>query len=149
MTVEVTKTHFRIIQLAAEEFDSDPTLTTWRDPHDAFIALRYGPERDSIYLYELGPAIAIFSGQLQEQPFPRQSLWMMAHYMEAQLQVNRHKGNWRKEHHEFLQREMERNSETLKYELSKEDKDKHEITIRCANIANYAMMIADNEGAPL
>ncbi|MFD2705483.1 hypothetical protein [Salibacterium lacus] len=73
----------------------------------------------------------------------------MAHNMEAQLQVNEHKGNWRKEHHEFLQREMERNAEVLKYELAKDDVDRHEITIRCANIANFAMMIADNEGASL
>lgn len=146
MSKQITKTHLRFLQDAKKSFEEFPQRETYRDEKQGLIALRMGVDRDCIDVYELGVDIANFVQQLDPCPKPRKEIMAFAYWMEGQLKVNEHKGGWSKEHHEFLSRQLFRNLSMLDKDLSKEDQDKYEITLRCANIANFAMMIADNYG---
>jgi hypothetical protein len=149
MVQQITNSHLDFVQEAKEAFQSDPGLYTWRNENETLIALRYGMDRDCVLVYELGECIANFVQQTTPAPDPRKEVILFSHDMEAQLKVNEHKGGWSNSSDSFLYRQLERNLAVLDHELAKDDRDKHEITIRCANIANYAMMIADNEGEHL
>ncbi|MFP3338823.1 hypothetical protein R0J91_12630, partial [Micrococcus sp. SIMBA_131] len=99
-------------------------------------------------IYELGDKVANFVQQMKPNPKPRKEVMQFAHVMENQLLANEHKGRWEKEHWCDLASDLERNVLTLRKELMKKGIDCNilEVTKRCANIANYAMMIAGNEG---
>jgi hypothetical protein len=58
--------------------------------------------------------------------------------MEKQLRANEHKGGWENETFEWLYSEMKKNVTVLAVAQSPEEKIR-----RAANIANFAMMIAD------
>ncbi|WP_191557324.1 hypothetical protein [Metabacillus idriensis] len=147
MSKQITPIHLAFIQEAKEAFESSSTLETYSNKDDyEYIALRFGADRDCIMVYELGDAVANFVQQMDPKPGPRIEVRQFAYEMEEQLKVNDHKRGWSKEHHEFLSREIGRNHELLRMALLSEDHDKFEITKRCANIANFAMMIADNYG---
>ncbi|MEK4149042.1 hypothetical protein NST02_18425 [Robertmurraya sp. FSL W8-0741] len=144
---QITKRHLDFVQEAKEAFEARPLLETYHG-HD-LIALRMGVDRDCINVYELGDEIANFVQQMEPNPKPRKVVSEFAHDMDKQLKVNDHKGGWNDEEHHFLSAQLAKNMFALNHELKKLNKDKHEITIRCANIANFAMMIADNEGEHL
>lgn len=131
---------------AKEAFEDNPLLETYRNEDDTLIALRMGIDRDCVDVYEIDSHIANFVRQLDPARLPRGEVRMLSFEMERQLGINERKGHWRREHWEFLKRELNRNCHTLAIQLMKEDHDKDEITKRCANIANFAMMIADNYG---
>ena len=147
MAQQITNQHLNFVEKAKEAFQNNPLLETYRDhPQNEMIALRMGVDRDCVLVFELGEEVANFVQQMDPQPGPRKEVREFAHAMEIMLATNEHKGHWRREHHEFLLRELGKNAVRLEKELAKEDHDKYEITIRCANMANFAMMIADNHG---
>ncbi|WP_226677252.1 hypothetical protein [Mesobacillus jeotgali] len=147
--IQITKRHLEFVEATRDIFSEDPIRETRRNGDDTLIALRMGMDRDCVEVWELGGKIANFVQQMEPCPKPRKAVQEFAHDMEKQLKVNDHKGGWGREHHEYLRNQMGKNYAKLVEELCKEDKDKYEITIRCANIANFAMMIADNEGEHL
>ncbi len=67
-----------------------------------------------------------------------------AEEMEKQLKANEHKGHWDDCKEDFLYDELDKNFQILDFALA--NNDMPEILRRCANIANFAMMLADNEG---
>jgi fructosamine-3-kinase len=148
--MQITKNHLAFVEHAARAFEANPLYETFRHPsYGNLVALRMGEDRDCVNVYELGDEIANFVQQMEPCPLPRKAIRVFSYDMEKQLKVNDHKNGWKKEHHEFLSHELAKNFQKLTEELGKENRDKHEITIRCANIANFAMMIADNEGEHL
>lgn len=62
--------------------------------------------------------------------------------MEKQLKANEHKGGWQDCDSSFLLEELDKNRIKL-FWMTKSD-TKADICRRAANIANFAMMIADN-----
>lgn len=146
--MQITKQHLDFVQEAKEAFEDNPLFETWRNDDDALIALRMGMDRDCVEVWELGNYIANFVQQMDPNlnPNPRRVVSEFAFDMEKQLKVNDHKGGWGIIAYDYFTHKLENQVYELQKELKKPNKDKHEITIRCANIANYAMMIADNEG---
>lgn len=67
-----------------------------------------------------------------------------AEEMEEQLQANEHKGGWKSCDEDCLWDELTKNITILDFALA--NSDTPEVLRRCANIANFAMMIADNFG---
>lgn len=130
-------------------FSENARRETHQNEDGSLIALRYGEDRDCIRIFPLGEEIAFFAQQIKPSPTFRNEVFDFARDMETQLKANEHKSGWAKESDKFLFNMMDRNLAALQRELSKEDINKYEITIRCANIANFAMMIADNEGEHL
>ncbi len=74
----------------------------------------------------------------------RPEVTKFAEIMEKQLKANEHKGGWKRCDSSFLMKELQRNYDAL-WALQP-DEDKAQILRRAANIANFAMMIADNWG---
>jgi hypothetical protein len=147
---QITKNHLAFVEHAKRAFEENGLYETWRHPqYGDLLALRMGEDRDCVLVYELRDEIANFVQQMEPCPNPRKAVRAFAFDMEKQLEANDHKGGWNREHHQFLQKELRRNLQELSEELEMENKDKHDITTLCANIANYAMMIADNEGKHL
>lgn len=146
---QITNRHLAFVQEAKGVFEDNALRETCRSDDDSLIALRMGMDRDCVEVWELGNYIANFVQQMGPTPQPRKDVMEFAHDMEKQLKSNEHKGGWNRSQAEFLSRELQRNFVKLASEIDKADKDKHEIIIRCANIANFAMMIADNEGEHL
>lgn len=77
---------------------------------------------------------------------PREEVKKFAQEMEKQLQANEHKGGWKKCNDYLLYKGIEHNARELVQTLMMAEGNKADIIRRCANIANYAMMIADNFG---
>ena len=73
----------------------------------------------------------------------RSEVQRFAKEMEKQLQANEHKGGWEDCDSGFLMSELEKNFNAL-WRL--QPSDKAGILRRATNIANFAMMIADNWG---
>lgn len=147
---QITKNHLAFVEHAARAFEENPLYETFHHPaYVGLIALRMGEDRDCVNVYEICDEIANFVQQMEPCPMPRKQVREFGFDMEKQLEANDHKGGWGREHHQFLLQRIGYNLKKLSEEFAKEDRDKHEITIRCANIANYAMMIADNEGEHL
>ena len=73
----------------------------------------------------------------------RPEVAMFAEVMEKQLKANENKGGWKHCDSSFLMKELQRNYDAL---WSLDYEDKAHILRRAANIANFAMMIADNWG---
>lgn len=147
--MQITKRHLSFVQEAREAFENNPDWYTYRDAHDSLIALRYGADRDCVLVYELGEEIANFVQQTEPCPVPRKPVMEFAFDMEVLLKANDHWGGWDRSSDAYLFAQIQKNLSGLDKELSKDDRDKQDITIRCANIANFAMMIADNEGQHL
>jgi hypothetical protein len=146
MSKQITPQHLAFVLAANKAFREDNNLESYRDDDGTFFALRQGEDRDCVEVYEVQDCVANFVQQMDPKPKPRLPVMQFAYEMESQLKVNDHKKGWGSEHYEFLNRELSKNFNKLYRELTAADKDKYEITIRCANIANFAMMIADNYG---
>lgn len=65
--------------------------------------------------------------------------------MEKQLSANEDKRGWKTCSPGFLMDELKRNYEKLRWAINRGG-DKEEVTRRAVNIANFAMMLAENEG---
>jgi len=77
---------------------------------------------------------------------PRPAVKVFAIEMEKQLRANDHKGGWNQSPSMLLLDGLRKNHVKLKWALDRGELT--EITRRAANIANFAMMIAENEGKP-
>jgi hypothetical protein len=148
---EITKNHLDFVEHAKRVFEKNPSYETLRHPtYDNLLAIRWGADGDCILVHQLGTEIANFVQIMEPCPMPRKAVKEFSFDMEKQLKANEHKGGWNREHVEFLSKCLWENFEKLTYgALKKDDRDKQEITKLCANIANFAMMIADNEGKHL
>lgn len=152
MVQQIEQRHLDFVKKAKEAFENDLSLYTFRngtnDDNDTLIALRYGIDRDCVLVYELGECVANFVQQTRPVPNPRSEVMKFAFEMEKQLSANEHKGGWKRDNHQDLTGFLLLNLEKLRHELIKipPNRDKQEITKRCANIANFAMMVTDNEG---
>jgi hypothetical protein len=147
---QITKNHLAFVEHAKRVFEENSLFETLRHPeYGDLLALRHGADRDCVMVYELGPEVANFVQQMEPCPNPRKAVMKFAHDMEKQLKVNDHKRGWEDEHQNFLFNRIAHSLRKLDDAMKKVDRDKHEITILCANIANFAMMIADNEGEHL
>lgn len=73
---------------------------------------------------------------------PRPKVRKFAWEMEKQLRANEYKGGWKNCDSDFLLNELKKNYNKV-WMLCAGDP---EVLRRCANIANFAMMIADNWG---
>jgi hypothetical protein len=143
---QITPQHLAFVLAANKAFREDNNLESYRDDDGTFFALRQGEDRDCVEVYEVQDCVANFVQQIDPKPKPRLPVMQFAYEMETQLKVNDHKKGWGSEHYEFFGRELSKNFSKLYKELTAADRDKEEITRRCANIANFAMMIADNYG---
>ncbi len=52
--------HLEFLEEAKAAFNENSRLETYRNENDSMIALRYGPKRDCIWIYELGSEVAFF-----------------------------------------------------------------------------------------
>lgn len=152
MTKQINQEHLNFVEQDRNAFESDIGLYTYRngttDENVTMIALRYGMDRDCILLYELGECVANFVQQTYPAPAPRKSVMNFAYDMEGQLKANDHKGGWDEEHWCDLAADIDHHLGLLRKELMKANNAQNgsEITRRCAHIANFAMMIAENKG---
>lgn len=74
----------------------------------------------------------------------RQEVWLFAAAMEKRLQANDHKGGWREEPVEFLFRRLKDEVRELELELrAYEPINRRRVLHEAADVANFAMMIAD------
>lgn len=147
--MQITKEHLSFLEESKRIFQENLLRETHMNEDGSLIALRYGADRDCIKIFELGEEVAFFVNQIEPAPLQRKVVREFAYDMEKQLVANDHKGGWKKEHWCDLALQLECNLAMLRKELIKANHDKQVITIRCANIANFAMMIADNKGEHL
>ena len=153
--MQITKEHLVFLEEVKRMFESNPNYKTYRNGEETLIALRRGVDEDCIQIYELGQEVAFFAQYLEpldEEEHLRKEVLAVRKFsveMEKQLDANMHKGGWDREHHQDLTGGILYNFEKLRSELIKLNSDEREITKRCANIANFAMMVADNEGSLL
>lgn len=141
LTVQINKGHLAFVEEAKQAFQSNDRLETYRNEIGEYIALRYGRDRDCIMVYELGQPIANFVQQCEKRPAVRNELDWFSRQMEQQLQSNEHKGGWQDSTFDFLGQEIVKNLRALR-EIHTTD-DFPALIRRSANIANFAMMIAD------
>jgi hypothetical protein len=149
MSAYIKPEHLAFLEECKSIFSKNGRRETHQNIEGTLIALRYGEDRDCIKIIETGEEIAFFAQQIDPCPSFRKEVSDFARDMETQLKENDHKGGWEDGHHQDLSGGILYNHEKLRKELIKIDKDKYQITIRCANIANFSLMIADNEGQHL
>jgi hypothetical protein len=139
---DITPRHLVFVDEAAKSFDENPRQETHRSEDNTLIALRMGMDRDCVMVYELGEYVGNFVQQVDKKvPQLRKEVNWFAHEMEKQLKANEHKPGWSHCPYEFLINELERNLHRIKHSSVAYS----EFRRRCANIANFAMMLADND----
>lgn len=149
MRAYIKPEHLAFLEEAKAVFGTNCRRETHQNEEGTLIALRFGADRDCINVFELGEEIAFFTQQIEPDPNPRLEVMEFSRDMEIQLAKNDHKRGWVQEDYDFLIRKIGTHGMKLHEELGKVDKDKSKITSLCANIANYALMIAGNEGEHL
>ncbi|MEF3312575.1 hypothetical protein PV433_27165 [Paenibacillus sp. GYB004] len=139
--IQITPEHLAFVEEAARAFEGAPRLETYYNDQKKFIALRYGLDRDCIMVYEFGEEVALFSQQVTVRcPAMRKEVYAFALQMEEQLRANDHKGGWENTSTDYFIDQLHKNTRKLLSCTSHE-----EYRLRCANIANFAMMLADND----
>lgn len=141
---QITNEQLKFMWEAKKVFEVYPYRETYRNEDETLIALRMGEDRDCVMVYELEGYVANFVQQMKPNPGIRPTVFSFAYEMEKQLKSNDFKGGWSDEHKTFLYQKLDKKLSELRRPLS--NGKKVEITEICADIANYAMMIADNEG---
>lgn len=153
---QIRARHLEFLETAKREFSKNILLETWRDEGD-LIALRYGADRDCVHIFELGESVAFFANmipatdgrELVETLARKHNLMMeevrtsvaeFSYEMEKQLRANENKGGWGNCTEQFLRNSLERNLRSLTTCNSHS-----EYRRRCANIANFAMMLHEND----
>jgi len=87
--------------------------------------------------------------KISEQTGIREEILRFALKMEEKLKENDHKGGWNNSSISYLLSGIERETEELSYAVGQEGqvytrKDRSNIISECADVANFAMMLADN-----
>jgi hypothetical protein len=159
--MQITKYHLDFLQECRQVFDDEIIRTTHISVGDDLIALRYGADRDCIKILELGQEVGFFSQMIpptgtdefievagknynKDMHEIRPELGWFTEQMEMQLLDNDHKGGWIRRCEEFLIAELEKNLKRIKSTSTASV----EYQRKCANIANYAMMLADKDRQP-
>ncbi|PAD73942.1 hypothetical protein [Paenibacillus campinasensis] len=141
---EITPKHLAFVDEAAKAFEDNPKYETYYNADRDLIALRFGADRDCIKVYELGEPVGFFVQQVTiRTPLPRKEVARFAMDMEEQLRANELKGGWKVCSNDYLLHQLYRNAKHL--ELRNHHLSHSELRRRCANIANYAMMLSDND----
>ena len=65
---QITRQHLNFLQEAGLAFEENQRLETYRDKENQFIALRYGLDRDCIWIYELGDDVGFFANIMAKAP---------------------------------------------------------------------------------
>lgn len=156
--MQITKRHLAFLDEAKAVFEKNVCREThWNTERD-LIALRYGLDRDCINIFELGEEVGFFSQMIpptdadkliaaigrnynKDMHEIRPELGWFAEQMEKQLTENEHKGGWLSSREDYLIAELERSLRRIK----SSNIASVEYTRKCANIANYAMMLADKD----
>lgn len=139
---DIEPRHLEFAKEAAAVFAESPRRETHWNHDETLIAFRFGLDRDCVHIYELGDRIANFVQMVPVKlPAVRNEVDTFARGMERQLQLHEYKGGWENESKTALLRGLDHNLETLRRRRLTLEEFKR----RCANIANYAMMLADNE----
>lgn len=140
--IHVTPEHLNFVEEAGKAFEQNARFETYINEEETLIALRYGEDRDCIVVYELGEGIANFTQQVDvKYPVIRKEVARFARNMEDQLRANEHKGGW-KDASEFWLLDQIKEKESILKNTFLHGTAKEVIQIS-ADIANYAMMIAD------
>lgn len=154
---QITNKHLEFLDECRKVFNNEILRTTHINEDGDLIALRYGADRDCIEMLELGQEIAFFAQILKPTDADefiqevgkfydrdvceiRDELGWFVEKMEAQLRANEHKGGWKNTANHHLLRELDKNLHKLMTCASHS-----EYRRRCANIANFAMILADND----
>lgn len=105
--------------------------------------------RDGInYISEALTALSTIEGSGEPVSF-RPSVRWFAEQMELALQRNDRKGGWSNCSDDFLWQRLGSEREELRYAMFPDDPsavDKEQVVAEAADVANFAMMIADNHG---
>ncbi|MFB4258946.1 hypothetical protein ACE106_07270 [Shouchella clausii] len=144
--MQITKEHLEFMNSSKKVFAANPQRETHRNEEGTLIALRMGIDRDCINVYELGEEVANFVQMIAPHPYPTKPVRDFSFLMQGMLDRNAHKGGWDNENWQFLQKELAKHFSRLDDELKKQHRHKEFIVMSCVNIANFAMMIAKNEG---
>lgn len=56
------------LEEAKQAFQANPRQETYRNKEDTHIALRYGLDRDCIYIYKLGPKVLFANNIMPKAP---------------------------------------------------------------------------------
>lgn len=133
--------HLEFVAEAARAFEEHLAWETYMNKEGDLIALRFGTDRDCIQVYELGEPIGFFAQQVDVRVrAPRKQVSRFAMEMEEQLFANDHKAGWENSTPQYLRNQLDKNFRRLFG-----CKSHSEFRRRCANIANYAMMLSDND----
>ncbi|MGN7359977.1 hypothetical protein ACTHPF_26730 [Paenibacillus sp. SAF-054] len=133
--------HLEFVNEAARAFEDHLTLETYMNKDGDLIALRFGLDRDCVKVYELGEPVGFFVQQVDVRVrAPRKQVSRFAMEMEEQLIANDHKSGWENCTPQYLRNQLEKNFRRLF-----SCKSHPEFRRRCSNIANYAMMLSDND----
>jgi hypothetical protein len=151
--MHITKRHLGFLEEAKAIFESNPKQVTHQNDDKDLIALRYGADRDCIKIHELGEEIGFFAQMMDKSPelvvpFKYEQIQWFGGEMEKQMKANHYKGKWENIVDELLIEEMSKNQGRLSEIMGGAPCDPGEYIRRCANIANFAMMIADKSRAP-
>lgn len=136
----ITTQHLAFMNEAASVFAKETRRETHIDRDISMIALRMGMDRDCIMIYNLEGYVANFVNQIDPTPTLRKEVDWFAREMEKQLKRNDHRLGWANRKYHYLLGEMGRNILKLNSSIAHS-----EFQRRCVNIANYAMMLADND----
>lgn len=154
---QINKKHLDFLEECREAFDSEILRETHFEKGGDLIGLRYGVDRDCIRMFELGEEIALFTKMVKPtdadeyivsigEKFDKginkvgTEVGEFSAEMEKQLQANEHKGGWQDCTNEYLAGKLKKNLSKMEGCISHS-----EFRRRCANIANFAMMLADND----
>lgn len=161
---EINQRHLEFLDEAREVFGSNILRETHINIDGDLIALRYGADRNCIRIFELGEEVGFFSqmiGRTDCYEFlrawqkaigidvegvgpvenVRPELSWFAGLLESQLQECGYSDGWSHCTDHYLIQELERNLNKLKQTTPLQE----EFRRHCANIAIFAMMIADND----
>lgn len=59
--MQITQRHLAFMEEAKTDFEENVRQESYRDENAGLIALRYGPDRDCIMVFELGEEVAFFA----------------------------------------------------------------------------------------
>lgn len=147
MTVQITKEHLAFVEEVKQAFESNPKFHTFRNEDETLIALRMGEDRDCIDVYELGRNVANFVQQIEPMNFHERDVHEFGKLMSGRLSES--DGGWKLAHWSNMLTNLMIRSRDLDEVLKNPMSDKRVISNICADIANYALMIANNEGKTL
>lgn len=68
---QISNEHLKFLEEAKQIFIDEPFRETHRNDDETLIALRYGEDRDCVWIYELGESVAFFAQQIEPMPIEK------------------------------------------------------------------------------